>query len=75
MTSIDIKIHPISYETMTMLTNFTNCFHVPSKDFESANTCAIRPATMRLLITLSDYSLAGKLDLSIVNQVANSRAP
>lgn len=75
MTSTDIKIHPISYETMTMLTNFANCFHVPSKDFKSANTCAILPATMRLLITLSDYSLAGKLDLSIVNQVANSRAP
>lgn len=75
MTSRDIKIHYISYETMTMLTNFANSFHVPSKGLESANTCAILPATMRLLITLSDYSLADKFDLSIVNQVANSRAP
>lgn len=75
MTSINIKIHPISYEIMTMLTNFASSFHVPSKDFESTNTCVTLPATIRLLTTLSDYSLAGKLDLSIINQAANSRAP
>lgn len=65
----DIKIPPMSYETMTTLTNFATVS--TSQDFESANTCAILPATMRL----SDYSLAGKLELSIVNQGANSRAP
>lgn len=70
MMSIDIKLHPISYETMTMLTNFAK------QGFgECKHLCYILPDTMRLLITLSDYALADKLDLSIINQIANSRAP